>query len=57
VDEDNLSNVRRETSRLFRYKKMEYVKDKYNEFESDHKIKTNRDLYRSIIEFKKGYNL
>jgi hypothetical protein len=55
VNEDNLSGVRREASRLFRNKKREYLRDKINELESDSKNKNIRDLYRGINEFKKGY--
>jgi hypothetical protein len=55
VNEDYLSNVRRDTSRHFRNKKREYLKDKINERESDSKNKNIRDLYRGINEFKKGY--
>jgi hypothetical protein len=55
VNEDNLSNVRQEASRYFRNKKREYMKDKINELESNSKNKNIRDLYRSINEFKKGY--
>jgi hypothetical protein len=55
VNEDYLSNVRRDTSRHFRNKKREYLKDKINELESDSKNKNIRDLYRGINEFKKGY--
>jgi hypothetical protein len=31
------------------------MKDKINELESNSKNKNNRDLYRGIDEFKKGY--
>jgi hypothetical protein len=55
VNEDNLSNVRREASRHFRNKTMEYLKDKINEIELNSKNKNMRDLYRGITEFKKGY--
>jgi hypothetical protein len=55
VNEDNLSNVRREASRRFRNKKREYLKGKINELESNSKNKGIRDLYRGITEFKKGY--
>jgi hypothetical protein len=55
VNEDNLSNVRRETSRHFRNKKREYLKEKINEIELNSKHKNIRDLYRGVIEFKKGY--
>jgi len=34
---------------------MEYLKAKIDELESNSKIKDNRDLYRGIIDFKKGY--
>jgi hypothetical protein len=55
VNEDNLSNVRREASRHFRNKKREYLKDKINEIQLNSKNKNIRDLYRGITEFKKGY--
>jgi hypothetical protein len=55
VNEDNLSNVRREASRHFRNKKKEYVKDKINETELNSKNKNIRGLYRGITKFKKGY--
>jgi hypothetical protein len=55
VNEDNLSEVRREASRHFRNEKREYLKDKINDLESNTKIKDIRDLYRGINEFKKGY--
>jgi hypothetical protein len=44
-----------EASRHFRNKKREYLKDKLNELESNSRNKNIRDLYRSINEFKKGY--
>jgi hypothetical protein len=55
VNEDNLSNVRREASRHFRNKKREYLQNKINEIELNSKNKNIRDTYRSITEFKKGY--
>jgi hypothetical protein len=55
VNEDNLNNIRRETSRHFRNKKKEYLKNKINELESNSKNKNIRDLYRGINEFKKSY--
>jgi hypothetical protein len=55
VNEVNLSNVRREASRHFNNKKMEYLKDKFNEIELNSKKKNIRDLYRGITVFKKGY--
>jgi hypothetical protein len=36
-------------------KKWEYLKNKINELETNSKNKNIRDLYRSIHEFKKGY--
>jgi hypothetical protein len=51
----NLKNVRRETSRHFRNKKREYLKDKINELETNSKNKNTRDLYRGINEFKRSY--
>jgi hypothetical protein len=50
-----VSNVRREASRHFRNNKIEYLKDRINEHESNSKNKNVRDLYRGINEFKKGY--
>jgi hypothetical protein len=55
VNEDNLSDVRREASRHFRNKKREYLKDKIIELESNSKNKNIRDMYRDVNEFKKGY--
>ena len=54
-DVNNLNNARREASRLFRNKQKAYVKAKFEELESNSKIKNFRDLYRDIIDFKKGY--
>jgi uncharacterized protein YPO0396 len=54
VNEDNLSDVRREASRHSRNKEREYLKDKIKELESNTKNKI-RDLYRGIKEFKTGY--
>jgi hypothetical protein len=55
INEDKLQNLRCETSRTFRNKKWKYLKGKINELESNNKNKNIRDLYRSINEFKKGY--
>jgi hypothetical protein len=38
-----------------RNKKKEYLKAKMNELETNNKIKNIRDLYRSISDFKEGY--
>jgi hypothetical protein len=55
VNEDSLSNVRREASSHFRNKRREYLKDKINEPKSNNKNKNIRDLCRGINAFKKGY--
>jgi hypothetical protein len=55
INGDNLKNLRRETSRIFRKKKRERVKGKINELETNNKNKNIRDLYRGINEFKEGY--
>jgi hypothetical protein len=55
INGDNLQNLRCETSRTFRNKKMEYLKGKINELETNNKNKNIRDLYRCINESKKGY--
>jgi len=52
---DNLNNVRREVSRLFRDKKKAYLRAKIKELETNSKIQNIRDLYRGINDFKKGY--
>jgi hypothetical protein len=54
INRDVVNNSRRETSRHFRNKKREYLKDKINELETNSKIKNIRDLYRGINEFKRG---
>jgi hypothetical protein len=48
VTEDDLSEVRWEASRHFRNKKMEYLKHKINELQSNSKNRNIRDLYRGI---------
>jgi hypothetical protein len=55
INRDNLQNLRRETGRIFRNKKREYLKGKVNELETNNKNKNIRDLYRGINEFKKRY--
>jgi hypothetical protein len=57
INGDNLQNLRCETSRTFRNKKREYLKDKINELETNNKNKNIRDFYRGKNEFKKGYQL
>ena len=51
---DNLNKVRHEVSRHFRNKKA-YMRAKIEELETNSKIKYITDLYRSISDFKKGY--
>jgi hypothetical protein len=55
INGNNLNNIKREASRDFRNKKMEYQKDKINEIASNSKNKNIRDIYRGINNFKKGY--
>jgi len=52
---DNLNNVRRDASRHFWDKKNAYLKAKIEKLETNIKIKTIRDLYVGIKDFKKGY--
>jgi len=52
---DNLNNVRREVSRHFRNKKKAYLRTKIEELETNSKIQNIMDFYRSISDFKKGY--
>ncbi|PNF24539.1 hypothetical protein B7P43_G05394 [Cryptotermes secundus] len=52
---DNLNNIRRETSRHFRNKKREYLKDKIDELAMNGKNKNIRYLYRGTNDFKMGY--
>jgi hypothetical protein len=54
INGDNLKNLRSETSRTFRNKQRKYLKGKINELETNNK-RNIRDLYRSINEFKKGF--
>jgi hypothetical protein len=55
ISGDNLRIVRREASRYFSNKKMEYLKDRINELTTNSKNKNIRDLCRGVNEFKKGY--
>jgi hypothetical protein len=55
VNGDNLNNIRHETSRHFRNKKREYLKDKVDELATNSKNKNIRDVYRGINDFKRGY--
>ncbi|PNF24160.1 hypothetical protein B7P43_G00585, partial [Cryptotermes secundus] len=50
-----VSKQRRKTSRHFRNKKREYLKDKIDELAVNSKNKNIRDPYRGINDFKMGY--
>ena len=54
---DNLNNVRREVSRLFRDKKKAYLRAKIKELETNSKIQNIRDLYRGAITLRRGTSL
>jgi hypothetical protein len=45
INGDNVNHIRRETSRHFRNKKREYLKDKMYELATNSKNKNIRDLY------------
>jgi hypothetical protein len=55
INGDNLNNIRSETTRHFRNKKKEYLKDNINELATHSTNKNIRDLYRRTNELKKGY--
>jgi hypothetical protein len=55
MNRSNLQNLRRETSRTFRNKKMEHLKGKINELRTNNNNKNIRNFYRGINAFKKGY--
>jgi hypothetical protein len=46
INMDNLNNIGQETSKYFRNKKREYLKDKTNELATNSKNKKIRDLQR-----------
>jgi hypothetical protein len=52
INGDNVRHLRRETSRIFRNKKREYLEGKINELETNNK-KNIVDFYRGTKEFKK----
>jgi hypothetical protein len=54
INGDNLNNVRNEANSHFRNKNRKYLKDRINELAKYSKNK-NRDLYRGINEFERGY--
>jgi hypothetical protein len=45
---DKLNNIRRETSRYFRNKKREYLKDKIDDLATNSKKKNIREVYGAI---------
>jgi hypothetical protein len=47
--------IRRDTSRHFRNKKREYLKDKINHLATNSKNKNIGNLYRGICDFYRGY--
>jgi hypothetical protein len=51
---ENLNKLTLQTSKNV-MKKMEYLKGRINKFETDSKIKSMKDFYTSINEFKKCY--
>jgi hypothetical protein len=55
ISGDNLNNTERDVSGHFRNRKREYQKGKINGHAMNSKNKNIRDLYRGIIEFKRGY--
>jgi hypothetical protein len=55
INEGNLNSKRRETSRHFRNKEREYLKDRIKELAMNSKNKNIRDPCRGINEFKKSY--
>jgi hypothetical protein len=57
INGDNQQNLRREPSRTFKKQIREYPKGKINEDETNNKNKNIRDLYRGIMNLRKGTNL
>jgi hypothetical protein len=55
INGDNLNNIRHETSRHFKHKNRECLKNKRDELATNSKNKNIRELYRGINEFKRGY--
>jgi hypothetical protein len=55
VNENNLSDVRREVIRHFRNNRREHLKAKINQLEPNSKNKGIRHTYKGISTFKKGY--
>jgi hypothetical protein len=53
INGDNLQNLRQETSRIFKNKKREHLKDKINELKTNNKTKNIKDLYRGIMNLNR----
>jgi hypothetical protein len=54
LNEDNLDNLRCQTSRHFRNEEKGMLKYKINELVSNSKNKNIMDLYREVNKFKRG---
>ncbi|KAJ4430619.1 hypothetical protein ANN_19208 [Periplaneta americana] len=55
ANRDNYFNKRWEANCTLRNKKIDYLKEKMNEVETNSKNKNIRDLYKGIKQFKNGY--
>jgi hypothetical protein len=55
INEDNLNNIRRETSRHLRNKKREYLKEKIDELATNSRIRIFTEPYRRINYFRRRY--
>jgi hypothetical protein len=54
INEDNLNNIRCETSSHFRNKKRGYLKHKIDELAMNSKNEDIRDLYKGTNDFNRG---
>jgi len=52
---EEFSNVRRDTCRMFRKKKRNYMKAKVNKLEENSKNKNIQEMYKGVNEIKMGY--
>jgi hypothetical protein len=52
---EDFSNVRRDNCIMSRKRKRDYMKAKFKNLEENSKDKNIREMYKGIIEFKKGY--
>ena len=55
INSENLDNIRRETSRVLKNKKREYLKEKINDMEVNGKNKNIIDMYQGVRVHKKVY--